>query len=251
MGNEQEKGNINKSNSSKDFHKALKDQDIIKSIKKERNFKVEEKIDTSKPIKEILENNVPNFGNPEKKQFIDNQILIDYIIHEKYKYKKIEINIDNFDEIKPFKEFEEANTIMKKLIAFYNSRNCKVYLDDLIDPKTYYRLQKYYFNENAMKKKIRIHLDIDKALLKDEKKVKYIVEKIITKISDLTKIPKKDLYVTNVRKNCLIFDIYHVVRQFFGNVIHYFVGNFAQNFIEENENDLRNFFSSIYNEIGV
>ena len=237
------KDNTPKSNTKKNFYKIPKGQDYNESLEKKRNFKVEEKIDISKPLKEIIKNNVSNFEKLENEEFIDNQILIDYITSEKY--KGTEINIDDIDKIKSI----ENKYCAKRLIEFYNNQKCKVYIDNLIDADTYYYLQEYYFNENAMKKKIRIHLDIDKNLLKDEKKVKNIVEKIIAKISDVTKIPKEELYVTNVRKNCLICDIYHVIRKFIGNIVKCFVGGFDQNFIEQNENDLINFLRAIYNEI--
>ena len=222
-------------------------QDYIETCKGERYFKVGEKIDINKPLKEIIKENISSFQTAENEEFIDNQILIDYITYEKYKGK--EINMHNYEKFCSNKD-SNAKNIMQKLIEFYKTKNCKIYIDNTIDKTTYYQLQRYYFNENAMKKKIRIHLDIDNKFLNDEKKVKYIVEKIVTKISDLTKIPQNELYVTNVRKNCLIFDIYHRIRKFVGRILRYFVGDINNNFIEKNQDELKIFFNQIYQEIG-
>jgi hypothetical protein len=55
----------------------------LDSPKGERDYTIRQKIDVLKPLKEILESNILNFKNPNEAQFINNQILIDYIIAKK------------------------------------------------------------------------------------------------------------------------------------------------------------------------
>lgn len=220
-----------------------------KGPKKEENYKIGEKIDVSKPLKEIFDEVIPNFKKPNKEEFIENQILIDYITKEKYKGN--EINIGNFNKIKSFKEAKAKG--IKELLKFYEENKCNVYTDDTIPLEIYYQLQNYYFNENAMKKKIRIYLDIDNSLLKDDQKVRYIIDKIINMISKITNIPKEELHVTNVRKNCLFCEIFRFIKRTVNNLRRYFIGDINQSALEEehNRNALSEFFRSIYSELAI
>lgn len=208
-----------------------------------RNYKIEEKIDIKKPLKEILEKNVSNFKNPKNEEFINNQILIDYITAEKYKGKEI-----NLDEVDEFGNFKNGSGI-KELLMYYKKLGVRIYLDNKIDAESYYCLQNYYFNENSLKKKIRIYLNIDTKFLKDQKKVKQIIDKIIKKISEITQIPNEELYVTNVRKNCLICDIYHLI--FVNNVRKVLVDDINEDYINQNRINLVNYINVILAELGV
>lgn len=171
---------------------------------------------------------------------------MDYITSEKY--KKTELNLNDTHKFK--------NPAIKDLLMYYKKKNCKVYIDKTIDDNLYSQLQKYYFNENAFKKKIRIHLNIDNNILNDENKVKNIIEKIINKISEITKIPKKDLYVTNIRKNCLICDIIHIIHisRNVNDFCYYFdklcVGELNEELINRNRIELRIFLQQIERELG-
>jgi hypothetical protein len=212
------------------------------------NYKAAEKIDTKKDLKKIIEENIKNFKNPSNDvEFIENQLLLDYITCEKF--KKTEANLKDTRRFK--------NPVIKDLLKYYEKKKCKVYIDNTIDVNLYSQFQKYYFNENAFKKKIRIHLNIDKNKLNDQNKIKNIVDKIINKISAITKIPKKDLYVANIRKNCFICEIVHIVRQVidgFNNLIdliHKFsAGEIRENLINAHRNDLREFLQQIEREHG-
>ena len=231
-----------------DILKVKDNKQAPKGPKKERNYKIEGKIDVSKPLKEIIDKVIPNFKNPNKEEvFINNQILIDYITKEKYKGH--EINLGNFENIKSFKDAKG----IKELLKFYEENKCNVYTDKTIPLEIYYQLQNYYFNGNAMKKKIRIYLDIDNSLLKDDEKVRKIIDKIVNMISKITNIPKEELYVTNVRKNCLFCEIYRFVRKIVRNVVQFFIGDINQSALEEehNRNALAEFFRSIYSELAV
>lgn len=218
----------------------------LDNSKGERDYTIRQKIDVLKPLKEILETNILNFKNPNEAQFINNQILIDYITAKKYEGK--EINLDDIESNNSFKK----NPGLKELFLYYKKIGCKIYSDTSIDAESYYQLQNYYFNENSLKKKIRVHLDIDNKLLNDPKKVKLIVDKIIDKISQITKIPNQDLYVTNVRKGSLIFDLYHLEER----IIHRFerqliVCDIDQDAINQNRNILETFFAQIKEELGA
>jgi len=60
-----------------------------------------------------------------------------------------------------------------------------------------------------MRKQIKELLkDLNEKVLQDETKVESIVEKIINKVSQIINVKKEDLHLTNVRKNCLLLDIF-------------------------------------------
>jgi hypothetical protein len=84
-------------------------------------------------------------------------------------------------------------------------------------------LKKYYFNQNTLNKKLRIKLEINEKILYDPKKIESIIEKIVIKLSKITKIPIKELYVTNIRKNCLIFDIFRLGINLINNSIDFII----------------------------
>ena len=213
------------------------DSEIRYFIIPKSDYTIREKINTKKSLKEIFGNNVPNYKYPKKEEFIKYQILIDYIIAEKYKGREISLdNIDNFPNIKKVGGGKE-------LLTHYIKMGAKIYYDESIDADTYYSIQKYYYNENAFKKKLRIRLNIDNNLLKDEKKVILIVNEFINKISDITKISTDELFVTNVRKNCLSFDIFHLNE---GNV-----SDIDENLIINNLDNLNEFNRRLLSELGI
>ena len=224
---------------------------IIESNSPERgNYKINKKIDVNKNIKLLIED-IKNFQNPkDEKEFTENLILLDYIISEKYKNKK-ELNFDN--------DYVKNNPGMKDLLLFFqkknckfckncscqnclNCRNCKVYIDDTIDEKIYFQLQKYYFNKKAFENKIKIHLNIDINKIKlDGDKLKEIIDKFTDKISDITKIPKKNLCVANIREGTISWNI----------ILDVYRCSFRQNrFTQLQENELRAFITDIKNNLG-
>ena len=204
-----------------------------------KDYKIEEKIDFRKPFKELLENNIKNFLNPKKEDFIDNQVLIDYIIEEKYKRK--EFNMELPQSLILLKNFKG----LKELLMYYKSEGNKVYIDNSIETDIYYQLQHYYFQKNSSEIKIRINLDIKDNNLKDQKKINKLIYRIIAKIHKITEIPINELYVTNIRKNnCLLFDI---VRKKFNNKNDE-DGKSFQELIEKNKENLKYFFKQIISE---
>ena len=204
-----------------------------------KDYKIEEKIDFRKPFKELLENNIKNFLNPKKEDFIDNQVLIDYIIEEKYKGK--EFNMELPQSLILLKNFKG----LKELLMYYKSEGNKIYIDNSIETDIYYQLQHYYFQKNSSEIKIRINLDIKDNNLKDQKKINKLIYRIIAKIHKITEIPINELYVTNIRKNnCLLFDI---VRKKFNNKNDE-DGKSFQELIEKNKENLKYFFKQIISE---
>ena len=204
----------------------------------EINYKINEKIDFNKDLKQIIDENIKSFKAPKNtKEFIENQISLDYIISQKYKNKEIDYNKIN----KIYKGKNYAG--MKELLKFYEKKKLKVYIIDSMDPEIYNDFQKYYFNENAFKEKITIHLNIDSNKLNDEEKVKKIINRIIEKISDIIKIPKEELYPTNIRKNCLIFSIFPF------NILRRLVKYFDRRLLENNQRELNRFLENIEREM--
>lgn len=214
-------------------------EDIIETDTPDgETFKIYEKIDEKKDLKQNIEIDLKNFNKPKNKvEFTENQIKLDYIISEKYKGKEIN---DKFDKMKEYEKYPA----MKDLLGFYKKKKCKVYIDNSIDQELSHQLQKYYSSEDILKNKIRICLNIDKEKLKDLEVVKNIIDKIVKKISTITKIPETNLKVTNIRKNCLLFDIYYVFRR----GIKFIIGLF--NNIPQNLNELRQFLRNIEIEMG-
>lgn len=136
----------------------------------EISYKIKEKINIKKSLKETIVENINHFENPRNDiEFIENQILLDEIISEKYKGKEI-----NFDkEIKYGKYSKNDN--MKTLLKFFESQNCKVYYDNSINEHELIHFQNYFFSESSLKYKIKFHLEINKNKLNEEN-----VEKVIT-----------------------------------------------------------------------
>jgi len=166
----------------------------------QRDYKINEKIDTTKDLKFLIKDNIDFFEKPSNEQeFIESQIILDYIISQKYKNK-----IPN-----SYAENLKNHLGMEALFFFYKNQGSNVYFDKSIDAELFRNLRKYYFNKNNNKKKLTIRLEIDKNIINENEKIKKIINKIISFISEITKIPLKDLYVTNIRKNCLYLDIYH------------------------------------------
>ena len=214
-------------------------------------YKINKKIDVNKNIKLLIEENIKNFQNPkDEKEFTENLILLDYIISEKYKNKK-ELNFDN--------DYVKKNPGMKDLLLFFqkknckfclncscqnclNCRNCKVYIDDTMDEKIYFQLQKYYFNKKAFENKIKIHLNIDINKIKlNGDKLKEIIDKFTDKISDITKIPKKNLCVANIREGSIDWNI----------ILDVYRCSFRQNgFTQLQESELKAFIRDIKNNLG-
>jgi ubiquitin len=177
-----------------------------------RDYKINEKIDTTKDLKFLIQDNTKNFEKPSNEQeFIENQIILDYIISQKYKN-----NIPN-----SYAEKLKNHLGMEALFFFYKDQGSNVYFDKSIDAEVFRHLRKYYFNKNINKKKLTIRLEIDKNIINENEKIKKIINEIIYFISEFTKIPLKDLYVTNIRKNCLHLDIYH----YCVNIIEFYFGN--------------------------
>lgn len=204
-------------------------------------FKVYDKIDGGKKLKDIVKEEIENFEAPKKGlEFIDNLIKLDYITSVKYKSK--EINFDNLSGLIGLNDYPS----MKYLVMFYKKKNCKVYIDNTIDQNFYNQLQKYYFNNNIFKNKIRIQLHIDKNKLKDEKIVKNIIKRIIETISKIMDIPVDKLYAINVRRNCLLCDIIYIINR----SRNFFVSLIDRNRFNQNLNILRQFLRGIEREMG-
>ena len=216
------------------------------------NYEINKKIDVNKSIKLLIEKNITNFQNPkDEKEFTENLILLDYIISEKYKNKK-ELNFDN--------DYVKNNPGMKDLLLFFqkknckfckncscenclNCRNCKVYIDDTIDEELYFQLQKYYFNKKTFENKIKIHLNIDMNKIKlDGDKLKEILDKFTDKISDITKIPKNNLYVANIREGSISWIIF--IRDV------YRCSFIPNKFTQYQENELIDFITYIKDHLG-
>lgn len=205
-----------------------------------RTFKIYEKIDTTKSLKSIIKDNITNFTHPSSdKEFIENQILLDYIISQKYKNNKtiFDYNVDS-----------NKNHGFETLSMFFKYKNAKVYYDNSINKNFYKYLRKYYKSKNNFEKKIRIRLNLKKDVLKDKEKIESIVNKIINKISEITGIKNEELHVSNVRKNCLIFDIVHLVSRAVNNVVGYFVGKIKEQEFNNNKEEFRDFLREICNE---
>ena len=171
----------------------MKEQEIQyeKPKKETSKFKIYEKIDPTKSLESIINDNIPNFKAPipnfkapsDGKEFIENLITLDYIISEKYKNSK-----SIFDD----KANIKRNPGFVDLSLFFKTRNIKVYYDNSISPDFYKHLRKYYKSENNSKKKIRIRLNLNEKVLQDETKVESIVEKIINKVSQIINVKKED-----------------------------------------------------------
>ena len=119
-------------------------------INENYNYKIYEDIDSQKNLRTLIKDNIINFKNPSNdKEFIENVIILDHIISEKY---KIPTPIDR--EI-------FLNNPMNELLVFFKNQKYNVFIDYSIDDELYSHLLKYYFNKNTYNKKVRIHLDID------------------------------------------------------------------------------------------
>jgi hypothetical protein len=203
-------------------------------------FEVYEKIDEKKNLQQNIEDDFKNFNKPKNEiEFIENQIKLDYIISEKYKKKEIN---DKFDKMKKYKNYPA----MKDLLMFYEKKKCKVYIDESIGQELSSQLQKYYSNENIFKNKIRIHLSIGKEKIKDLKVIKSIIDKVVKKISTTTNIPENNLKVTNVRKNCLLFDIFYICRR----INKFIISIFDEGNLGQHTEELRQFLENIEREMG-
>lgn len=206
---------------------------------------IKKKIDTSKDLKSIIEENIKNFKNPlTEQEFVENQILLDYIISEKYK------NSDKiYDTI--YRKINKEHPEMKKLLGFCKNNKINIYFDKSIDADLYSHLKKYYFNQNTLNKKLRIKLEINEKILSNPKKIESIIEKIVIKLSKITKIPIKELYVTNIRKNCLIFDIFRLGINWIRNIINNISSNnygFPDEVLSQHRDEFINFLKEIENE---
>lgn len=169
-------------------------------INENYNYKIYEDIDSQKNLTTLIKDNIINFKNPSNdKEFIENVIILDHIISEKY---KIPTPIDR--EI-------FLNNPMNELLVFFKNQKYNVFIDYSIDDELYSHLLKYYFNKNTYNKKVRIHLDIDIDIIKNlgKDKLTKIYNKIVDAISDITKFPKENLYVTNNRKGSWICDLFY------------------------------------------
>ena len=205
-----------------------------------RAFIIYEKIDTTKSLQSIIKDNIPNVSEPSSdKEFIENQILLDYIISQKYKNNKtiFDYNIDS-----------NENPGFETLSMFFKSKDAKVYYDNSISKDLYKYLRKYYKAENNFEKKIRIRLNLEEDVLKDEKKIESIVNQIINKVSKITGIKNEELHVTNVRKNCLLLDIVRLVSRAVNNVVSYFVGKIKEKEFNNSKGEFRDFLRDICNE---
>ena len=189
-----------------------------------RTYKIIKQIDIKKDLGQLIEENIENFKNPlNDKDFIENQILLDYIISEKYKNKELNFNKniignDNYENKKKIKENNNKNG-MDDLLNYYKKKKYKVYIDNSINGELYSQLQKYYFNKYSSKRKIRLHLNINKNILNDEYKLKKLNDKIIEKISYITKIHNENLFVTNIREGSLNEDIYAIDENIPENIV--------------------------------
>lgn len=203
--------------------------------KRERNYIIKEKINIDDDLKSIIKKNIKNFENPlNAQEFFENQIILDYIISEKYKNK----NKINPNDIPKNGTYEDP---MEDLLFLCKNKNINVYFDESIDEDLYAHLKKYYFNQNIFKKKLRIKLKLNKDIINNPEKINSIIKKIIMKLSEITKIPSEELCVTNVRKNCLLLDIYRWLIALPNRIIDFFHIIHLNEFIDflnqiENEN---------------
>lgn len=201
-------------------------------------FKIYEKIDIAKSLESIIEKNIPNFTTPSNEiEFIENQILLDYIISEKYKNNKsiFDYNIDY-----------NKNPGFEALSIFFKSKNAKVYYDNSISEDFFKHLKKYYRSENNFKKKIRIRLNLNEKVLQDKMKIQSIISKINSKVSKIIDVKYEDLHVTNVRKNCLLFDIY--VLQPIRNASNYIYGRINEEKFNNHKEEFKQFLREIVKE---
>lgn len=166
------------------------------------NFTIIKKIDKNKNLKELIYEYITpeSFKNPKNETtFIENQILLDQIIYEKYKDKQI-----NFDD-----NIYRNNSAMKALLLYFENKKYNVYIDDSIDQNLFKEINKYYFNQNTFGKKLRLSLGIDGSIVNDKDKLRdKVINQIISKIAKLDNVPKDKIFVTNVRNNCIICDIF-------------------------------------------
>ena len=169
------------------------------------NFEIIKKIDKNKNLKELIYEYITpeSFKNPKNETtFIENQILLDQIIYEKYKDKEINFN-DNI---------YRNNSAMEALLLYFENKKYKVYIDDSIDQSLLGEINKYYFNQNTFGKKIRLSLGIDGNIINDKDKLRdKVINQIILEIGKLTEVPKEKIFVTNVRNNCIICDIFFYI----------------------------------------
>ena len=167
-------------------------------------FTIINKIDKNKNLKELIYEYITpeSFKNPKNEAtFVENKILLDQIIYEKYKDKEI-----NFDD-----NIYKNNSAMEALLLYFENKKYKVYIDDSIDQNLFKEITKYYFSESTFGKKIRLSLGIDGSIINDEDKLRYkVLNPIISAIEKFTNVPKEKIFVTNVRKNCIIFDIFFI-----------------------------------------
>jgi hypothetical protein len=204
-------------------------------------YKIYEKIDTKKSLESIIEENIPNFITPStSKEFIENLILIDYIISEKYKNNK-----SIFDEDVDFNNCPG----LEALSLFFKSKNAKVYRDNSIKDELYKHLKKYYKSGNNFNKKIRISLNLRKEILQDQMTVESIIDKVINQLSKIIEVKNEDLHVVNVRKNCLLFDVFVLqpIRKSF-SIVKYIVGKFNEMRFKSHKEEFKNFLREITNE---
>lgn len=170
------------------------------------NFTIIKKIDKNKNLKELIYEYITpeSFKNPKNEAtFIENQILLDQIIYEKYKDKQINFN-DNI---------YRNNSAMEALLLYFENKKCNVYIDDSIDQNLFKEINKYYFNQNTFGKKLRLSLGIDGSIMNDKDKLRdKVINQIISKIGNVTNVPKDKIFVTNVRNNCIICDIFLYVK---------------------------------------
>lgn len=212
--------------------------------KGERNYIIKKKIDTEKDLESIIKENIKNFRNPlTPQEFVENQILLDYIISEKYKN-----NNTIYDKI--YRKINKEHPEKKKILSFCKNNKVNIYFDKSIDADLCGCLEKYYYNQNTLKKKLRIKLEINENILNNPKKIDSIIEKIVEKLSEITKIPLKNLCVTNIRKNCLIFDIFIIVIDWARNIINNnieYIRNEINNSIDSFRNVINNYIDSLIN----
>ena len=211
------------------------------------NFKIIKKIDKTKNLKELISEYITpeSFKNPKNETtFIENQILLDQIIYEKYKDKQINFN-DNI--------YRDGGA-MEALLLYFKNKKYKVYIDESIDKDLFKEINKYYFNQNALGKKFRLSLDIDGSIINDQDKLRYkIINPVISKIEELTKIPKEKIFVTNVRNNCIICDIFIYLKNLFcpdKNMVEELLRFLSeiQNNLENNPNNL---YQSMENRVEI
>lgn len=212
----------------------------------ETSYKIKEKINIKKSIKEIIKENINNFEKPRNDiEFIENQILLDEIIAEKYKEKEI-----NFDkEIKYLEKTKNGNKIdnMKTLLKFFESQNCKVYYDNSINEHEMAQLQNYFFSESSSKYKIKFHLKINKNKLNEEN-VEKVINLVKHELKSIAGIPIEDLYVTNIREGSLKFEIFRFSRHH-NNFLNDIISDFGSEFIKQHREQLIQLLEDIYENL--